>query len=202
MSGVFQRGLSHALLQDLLEGPCRTVLWARRDAGLDVRLRDDYLNLYFRGHSLARIVGRRRRPAKLELHHKYVVGDRSGDYGARRSADYCAFDVDAAFAGVYTACLDTMIERARDHTGPEEDVELRVLERNDSTAAVCCFDRQIQVPGIRRRLDLIGFLAGQVPAFVAIEVKRYPEQSRPYYLRCEDSTTMEVHVFQQERHPH
>ena len=33
----------------------------------------NYLNLYFRGRSLARIVGRRRHPAKLEIHHKYVV---------------------------------------------------------------------------------------------------------------------------------
>ena len=74
---------------------------------------------------------------------------------------------------VYAAHLDTMIKRACRYAGPEEDVELRLLERNDSTAAVCCFDRQIQVPGIRRRLDLIGFLVGEVPALVAIEVKRY-----------------------------
>ena len=175
MSGDFRRGLSNALLQNLLHGPCGTVLRACRSAGLDVRLRDNYLNLYFRGRSLARIVGRCRRPATLEIHHKYVVADQIGDCAGRRSKDYCTFDVDAAFAKVYAAHLDTMIKRARDYVGREEDVELRLLERNDSTVAVCCFDRQIQVPGTRRTLDLVGLLAGQVPALVAIEVKRYPD---------------------------
>ena len=171
----FRRGLSHALLRDILQGPCRTVLRACRDAGLDVRLRDDYLNLYFRGRSLAKIIGRGPRPAKLVIHHKYVVDDRIGDHTARRSGVYCAFDLDAAFAQAYAAHLDAMIERARSYVGGEENVEVQLLEHNDSTAVVCLFDRQIQVPGIRRKLDLMGFLAGRVPALVAIEVKRYPD---------------------------
>lgn len=144
-------------------------------AGLDVRLRDDYLNLYFRGRSLARIVGRRRRPAKLEVHHKYVVADRIGDRVGLRGKDYCSFDVDAAFAGVYVAHIDALIERAQGYVGPEEDVELRLLESNGGSATVCCFDRQIQVPGDRRKLDLMGFRSGQQPVLVAIEVKRYPD---------------------------
>ena len=183
MSREFQRGLSDALLRDLLHGPSGTVLRACRDIGLDVRLRDNYLNLYFRGRSLARIVGCRRGPAKLEIHHKYVVADRIGDRTGRRSGDYCAFYVDAVFAEVYAAHLDTMIKRASRYAGPEEDVELRLLKRNDSTAAVCCFDRQIQVPGTRRTLDLMGFLADEVPALVAIEVKRYPDLRIQYVPR-------------------
>ena len=175
MSGEFQRGLSCALLKDCLDGPCGIVLRACRSAGLDVRLRDNYLNLYFRGRSLARIVGRRRHPAKLEIHHKYVVSDRIGDCIGRRNGDYCAFNVDPAFAKVYAAHLDALIKRACPYVGPEEYVELGLLERNDSTAAVCCFDRQIQIPGTRRTLDLIGFLAGHTPVLVAIEVKRYPD---------------------------
>ena len=175
MSGVFQRGLSNALLQDLRSGPCGTVLQACLDAGLDVRLRDDYLNVYFRGRSLARIRGRRRCPTRLEVHHKYLGADRLGDFVGRRSGYYCAFDVDAAFAEVYAANLHTLIERARRYVGREENVEVRLLERNDSSAVVCCFDRQVQVPGIRPRLDLVGLLSADVPALVAIEVKRYPD---------------------------
>ena len=106
------------------------------------------------------------------------VRERRSDRGrraGRRRSDYCDFDVDATFAEVYAANLDTIIRLAHQYVGPEEDVELRLLERNDSTVPVCCFDRQVQVPGIRRRLDLVGLLAGQVPALVAIEVKRYPD---------------------------
>ena len=175
MSREFRRGLSDALLRDFLHGPSGTILRACRDAGLDVRLRHDYLNLYFRGRSLARIGGGRRRPATLKIHHKYVVANTIGNRTGRRSKNYCEFDVDAAFAEVYAAHLDTMITRARQYAGPEEDVELRLLKRNGSTATVCCFDRQVQVPGTRRTLDLVGLLANRVPALVAIEVKRYPD---------------------------
>ena len=175
MNKDFQRGLSDTLLRDLLHGPSGTVLRACRDAELDVRLRDNYLNLYFRGRSLAKIGGRRRGPATLKIHHKYVVANRIGDRIGRRSKNYCEFDVDVAFAEVYAAHLDTMITRARQYAGSEEDMELRLLERNDSTATVCCFDRQVQVPGTRRTLDLVGLLAGRVPTLVAVEVKRYPD---------------------------
>ena len=175
MSKGFQRGLSETLFRDLLHGPTGTVLRACRDAGLDVRLRDNYLNLYFRGRSLARIGGGRRGPATLKIHHKYVVANAIGDRTGRRSKNYCEFDVDAAFAEVYAAHLGTMITRARQYAGPEEDVELRLLKRNGSTATVCCFDRQVQVPGTRRTLDLVGLLADRVPALVAVEVKRYPD---------------------------
>ena len=164
MSREFQRGLSRSLLEDLIDGPCGVVLRACREADLDVRLRDNYLNLYFRGRSLARIVGRYRQVAKLGIHHKYLVDDRIGDYIGRRSGSYCAFDLDSAFAKVYAAYLDSLIKRAYSYVGPEEDVELRLLERNDSTVAVCCFDRQIQVPGTRRTLDLMGFIPDRKPA--------------------------------------
>jgi len=175
MSEDFQRGLSDELLEDLLHGPSRVVLRACLDAGLDVRLRNNYLNLYFRGRSLARLVGRRRGSARLEIHHKYLAADRIGGFVGRRGKNYCGFDVDALFAEAYTMDLDAMMARASEYVGPEEDVELRLIQGNDSTTTVCCFDRQIQVPGDRRKLDLMGLRAGPSPALVAIEVKRYPD---------------------------
>ena len=183
MGKDFQRGLSSILLQELLNGPCRRILRGCGYAGLDVRLRDDYLSVYFRGRSVARIVGRGRRPTRLEIHRKYLAGDRIGDFAGRRIGDLCVFEVDADFAAGYVAHLNEIIERARCHVGPEESVELRLLQRNDSEAAVCCFDRQVQVPGTRRTLDLMGLAAGDVPALVAIEVKRYPDRSIQYVPR-------------------
>ena len=176
MNKVFQRGLSSALLEDLIEGPCGKLLRRCQDAELDVRLRDDYLNVYFRGRSLARIVGRGGRPARLKIHHKYLEDDQIGGLAGRRSGDYCAFDVDADFAEGYVANLNKIIQRAGCHVGLEESVEAQLLQRNDRTAAVCCFDRQIQVPGTRRTLDLMGLATDEGPALVAIEVKRYPDR--------------------------
>ena len=50
-----------------------------------------------------------------------------------------------------------------------------LLRHNDESADVCCFDRQIQVPGTRRTLDVVGLTSASAPALVAIEVKRYPD---------------------------
>ena len=176
MTGVFRRGLWDGFLQDLQDGPCSTILRACQDAGLNVCLRKNYLNAYFHGRSLAKIAGRRRQPAELRINYKYLIADHIGDYAGRRSGDYCAFDVDTAFAEVYAAHLDSIIMRAREFVRPEDVVESTLLECNDNTAAVCCFDRQIQVPGIRKRLDLMGFIVGDAPTIVAIEVKRYPDR--------------------------
>ena len=175
MSNPFRRGLSDDLLDALLDGPCATVFRACVKAGLDVRLRANVVNLYFRGRSMARIVGRSGLPHRLEIHPKYVVEDRIGEFIGRRSGSYLVFDVNAGFADTYAAELPALILKAGKHVGHEENVELRLLQRNDGTADVCCFDRQVQVPGTRRTLDIVGLTSKSAPVLVAIEVKRYPD---------------------------
>lgn len=172
---VFRRGLSDGLFRDLLVGPCATILRAGRAAGLDARLRPDAISLYYQGRSLALIKGRCRRPAKLSVHHKYLADDRIGDYVGGRNGEYRTFDVDAAFAEAYATRVHSLVERARGHVRSEETVEFRLLECNHGPAPVCCFDRQVQMPGTRRTLDLMGLISGPVAALVAIEVKRYPD---------------------------
>lgn len=171
----FRRGLSDVLLDDLTDGPCATVFRACVRAGLDVRLRANAVNLYFGGRSMARIVGRSRLPHRLEIHRKYVVEDRIGEFAGRPSGHYLVFDVNAGFADAYAAELPALMRKAGKHAGREENVELRLLQRNDGTADVCCFDRQVQVPGTRRTVDIVGLTSKDVPALVAIEVKRYPD---------------------------
>lgn len=173
MRSEFKRGLSDKLMHDLLNGPAGAVLRVCQGLGLDVRLREDYLNVYFRGRSLARIVGRRGL-SRLEVHHKYLVDDRIGTHQGRRTGAYCSFDVDAQLAAAYGAHVDALVDRAAVYSGPEEDVEMRLLEANNGSTPVWCFDRQIQVPSLPHRLDVMALRTDR-PALVAIEVKRYPD---------------------------
>ena len=185
MTRPFRRGLSDKLLGDLEAGSCATVFRACVDAGLDVRLRADAVNLYFEGRSMALIVGRSRVPHQLEIHHKYVAGTRIGEFAGRPSGSYLAFDIDDGFAAAYVAALPALIRRAREHVGHEENVELGLLRHNGGAAEVCCFDRQIQVPGTRRTLDIVGVTSTGTPVLVAVEVKRYYDsriQSAPKQL--------------------
>ncbi|MCY4558113.1 MAG: hypothetical protein OXF79_17435 [Chloroflexi bacterium] len=171
----FRRGLSDELLHDLEEGPCATVFLACVKTGLDVRLRADAVNLYFGGRSMARIVGRKLFPHRLEIHPKYVSAGRIGAFVGRPSGSYLVFDVTAGFADAYAAELPGLMLKASEHVGHEENVELRLLQRNDGTSDVCCFDRQVQVPGTRRTIDIVGLTLKNAPVLVAMEVKCYPD---------------------------
>ena len=154
-------------------GPVATVFRACVDAGLDVRLRADAVNLYFQGRSMAKIVGRSRVQHKLEIHHKYMAGPRIGEFASRRNGSYMVFDIDTGFADAYAEELSTLIRRACKHVKHEENVELQLLQQNGGSAEVACFDRQIQVPGIRRKLDIVGVTSTGTPVLVAVEVKCY-----------------------------
>ena len=175
VTNPFRRGISEGLLDDLLDGPCAMVLRACVNAGFDVRLRANAVNLYFRGRSMARIVGGSRAPHRLEIHPKYVVKDRIGEVAGRLSGRYLVFDVNAGFADAYVAELPALTREARKHVGHEENVESCLLRRNDGAADVCCFDRQVQVPGTRRTVDIVGLTSKNEPVLVAIEVKRFPD---------------------------
>ena len=105
VTNPFRRGLSDDLLDALLDGPCATVLRACVNAGLDVRLRANAVNLYFRGRSMARIVGGSRVSHRLEIHLKYVVKDRIGEFAGRLRGSYLVFEVNAGFADAYAAEL-------------------------------------------------------------------------------------------------
>ena len=177
VTDVFDRGLSEGLFREFQGGPCATILRAGVDAGLDVRLRPNSVSLYYRGRSMARVLERKRGPTRLEIHTEYLATGRIGRFAGRQRGDYLVFDVGAAFAEDYAAQLGAMIRLAHEHVGREENVELRLVKENDATAHVCCFDRQIQVPGKRRQFDVVGVTATGEPVLVAIEVKRYPDGS-------------------------
>ena len=101
--------------------------------------------------------------------------DRIGEFAGRRSGSYLVFDVNTGFADAYAAELPTLMQKAGEYVGHEENVEVRLLQRNDGTSDVCCFDRQVQVPGTRRTIDIVALTRQSAPALVAIEVKRYPD---------------------------
>ena len=137
-------------------------------------------SLYFRGRSMARIVGHNPVPHRLVIHPKYVVKDRIGEFAGQRSGSYLVFDVTAGFADAYAAELPALMLKAGENVGHEENVEVRLLQRNDGAAEVCCFDRQVQVPGTRRTIDIVGLTSKSAPVLVAIEVKRFPDNRIQY----------------------
>ena len=66
VTNLFRPGLSDNLFEDLMDCPYATMLQAYVQVGIDVRLRANAVNLYFRGRSMANpglVEGRSRKSA-------------------------------------------------------------------------------------------------------------------------------------------
>ena len=176
MSGnlQFARGLSSDFMRELKNGPVGAVFQACRSAGLDLRLRNNYLNAYDAGRSVAKLLWGSLAGVRLLVHHKYIGGSAIGQVSGRRGkGPYVRFRVDARFSDLFEAELPAIRGRADAHKGKEEHVEDALLRANRSGDPVVCLDRQTQAPGSRRKMDVVAIVEGSAgPVFVVIEVKR------------------------------
>lgn len=169
MSPAFARGLGDDLFRRLKTGDAAPLLEAGRSAGLDLRLRDDYLNLYAHGCSLLKLEAHARQGPLLVVHRHYLDGETlAGLVPDDPRGDYPKWRLDARSVRAWSAHLPVMLRRAEARAGAEERWEHAVL----STRPQAFVDRQAQVPGIRRRADLVGVLplAGR-PTLVVAELK-------------------------------
>ncbi len=171
MSGGFDRGLSEPFFDDLRSGASAPVLEACRAAGLDVRLRDDYLSAYLDGRAVTTLVWRRRE-VRCVVHRKYLRDD--AFQGERRivEGDYVRFTVTPGFAAAFAAELPALLATAAAYTKVEERSEATFLRQNAGGGPFVCVDRQSGVPGTRSFVDVVGVLEGDRPALVLVELKR------------------------------
>jgi hypothetical protein len=125
----FDRGLAPEFLKALVSGVCRPVSEACDDAGLDVRIRDNYINAYSNGQSVAKLEGGKRRIA-LTVHHKYLP-DQLGPVW-RRSGKYRRATVTPSFAQEFAAMVPDIVARSRNYTKTEHPIESRFLARTQA----------------------------------------------------------------------
>ncbi len=179
----FDRGLCDPFLDALLVGPGARVMAACHEQGLDVRLRDDYLNVYDLGRSVARITWRSRKGPKLDVHRWYLEGAPLDPETAAsgRNGHYPAWDLTDPLVDLWLASLPRLHVRAEDRAGPEERWENLLL----AEAADTWVDRQVQPPGKGRKADLVGvdgeaLLIGEVKAGYNSDIQDGPQQLATY----------------------
>jgi hypothetical protein len=168
----FRRHLSESFLRDLCMSPVRTML-GRHD--LDVRLRADEVHVYADGSRLAGIK-RLRGVLMLQVNRKYVAGSPVDALSpASTSGNYLRYQIDDAFASIWNEALGTLIATARSvHRNPEGVVEAQVERANRYGPAFYVIDRQVQIPGLSGRLDVLGIapaLNGAGHVLIALEIK-------------------------------
>lgn len=190
----FRRHLSPELLTYLKSGPGSTLMEAFRRHGLDVRLRDDYINAYTVGNSLANVY-RARNSFRLKVSRKYLTGVELPNQRQRRPRkllgkkpelpEYIDIDLNETSIAAYVGALSVIRKNAEDHYAkPEARWEERCARANICGCPQQVLDRQIAKgdaskplsEGRKRRgavrLDMITVLATPERGLVAVELKR------------------------------
>jgi len=184
-----KRGLKKPFLTRLQTGFLSGITEkVRADKSLDLQIRENYLNIYFRGNALLKLVERRGGKYRVEIHEKFV-GDRPID-------DL----VDEETTEVFLSRIPYLKERIIQHGGSSLETEYEQLiirannweRRNNSEYFI--IDRQYAVN--RLRFDLTGFFwdskkpnKGDIVPLCLMEIKfglnqdiqTLHEQLRDYY---------------------
>ena len=170
--GRFDRGLSAEFMRELEFGASARVIEEWRTAELDVRIRPGYLTAYDSGRIVGRLTHGPRVGVRLEVHRKYLAATEAESVAAGpESSAYRRLEIDEHGADIYLGALDAIRDNAARHQGKEELWEAELLRVN-AGPPTWLIDRQVQVPGIRRKVDAVGPSLDPEPAFVVIEIKR------------------------------
>lgn len=167
----FRRFLSRPLLEAACNGALREVLAAIPES-CDVRIRDNEIHVYARGNRIAMRLSRK--GPILELHVKYVGGTALRECANLRPGGSLArYLVDHHFSQLWEASVVGVLRAAENaRRGPEGAVEAAVVTANRDNPNFEIIDRQVQLPGIRRRVDVLGIAPGRDgDVLVALEIK-------------------------------
>ena len=142
----------------------------RADKGLDLQIRENYLNIYFRGNALLKLTERRGGKYRVEIHEKFV--------GERPIDDL----VDEETTEVFLSRIPYLKERIIQHgsTSLETEYEQLIIRANNwerrNNSEYFIIDRQHTRDSMR--FDLVGFFwdsknrkKGDVVPLCLIEIK-------------------------------
>src|SRR6266511_3455434 len=189
----FRRHLGAKMFAFISTGPGKALLEAFLQHGLDVRLRDDYLNAYSVGNSLACVQLRGDGVGRLSLSRKYVKGtelseriprSRRAATSASKPRSYFEITLDDPGIVAYVRDLPLIKKTAEGYAKPEARWEERCTIANSQGTPMVVLDRQIAkgddsdgpAPGKKRRgairLDMVAALSEPHRGLVAVELKR------------------------------
>lgn len=189
------RGLAEEFVGDLMTGPLARIVDTAKAQGLDLQVREDYINLYDRGLSLLELRHQRRGAYRAKIHVKFLR-DVHLPGELRRDGSYATLDANGSFVERYCEAVGAISANANPYAADEASAE-QVLVRDSlgPDSAMVIIDRQLQLHGIPRRADVIGLTREPQPRFIIGEVKcglnndiqEIPAQLEPYYRMLTDA---------------
>jgi len=167
---IFARGLSDAFVENLKHGRYASLLQKVLSLGLDVQIREDYLDVYADGRCVISLEEKKRPPDSYQakIHRKFVVGASLGEF--HKGGEYNHYEASDTFVAAYLAQIEAILKNSSDYVKPEGKAEQDIIRASYMPKSpVIFFDRQIQAHDIRRKADLLGWgLSGDVQGKVLL----------------------------------
>ncbi|HHN46126.1 MAG TPA: hypothetical protein ENN09_01675 [Planctomycetes bacterium] len=169
----FSRGLSAKFIEKLLHGRFAGLLQAVIAEGLDVQIRENYIDVYHRGLAVLKLAEHSRPPEyRATIHRKFLSGVQLPDVVPRASGNYLHFAAAEEFAKRYVEHLPRILSNAEQYAGTEATVEEDMIRASKTANSPVVFiDRQVQAHGIRKKADLLGVTAA-ADRVVLVELKQ------------------------------
>lgn len=173
---AFSRGLDQRFLHELKCGMFAPVLEAVNLLDCDVQIREGYLDVYSKGRcilSLAHSQSQDRYRARI--HHKYLLATPLQGLTTVTSDNYVRMAANAEFTDWYLNNLNLIWTNAGLTAKDEATVEESMIRLSYLLESPVVFiDRQVQLHGVRLRMDLLGIELndGFGPKVLLTEVKQ------------------------------
>lgn len=167
----FARGLSPEFMHELLNGRFAVLRQGSIDRGLDLQIRENYINLYTSGRSVLELAEKGRLGYCAKIHRKFLT-DTALPPARAVQGEYHHLAADDGFVRAYLAYADKIISNALATAATEATIEEEMIRQSYVEGSPIVFiDRQIQTHGIRKRLDLIG-ISPSAHTVVLTEIKQ------------------------------
>jgi hypothetical protein len=148
---------------------------------LDLSIREDYFNLYYRGNSLAKIVFKAKGLYQISIHNKFFYGTRANNrkyfINLIPKKDYTSLvlNKDLIHPFFQKKHIDEFCSRIKEvNWGEEADFEQSLISDNLNREDIIFIDRQITDSKLRRmRMDLLALVQDKEDkySFLVAEVK-------------------------------
>ena len=201
----FARGLSATFLNDLETGFLQGLIHTATEKHLDVQIRENCIDVYALGRSVLNLKQMAQFGAYgCKIHSKFLTGLEWMASLNIRSDGYCYFGVDSANLAMFIRSIDRIVGNAEATAEPEASAEQGLIQESHQPGSPLIFiDRQVQLHGVRKRLDLIGMCVQSEAKIVLTELKcglnndiqHVMDQIGPYYRLIAEDGRLREDVF-------